>query len=282
MLNVDLHSHSTVSDGLLSPTELVERAAARGVRLLALTDHDDVGGIAEAERAAAGRGIAILPGVEISVTWRNHTIHVLGLGIDAGNPVLAAGLEAVRDGRRERALRIAEALARAGIGGALEGALRFAGNPNLISRTHFARFLVELGAARDVKRVFKRYLIRGKPGYAPHQWAALSDALDWIAAAGGRAVLAHPGRYDIGEATLRALLGEFGELGGEGIEVVSGSHTPDQFAKFAVHARGFGLRASAGSDFHGPRESFFDLGQLPELPSGCEPVWSKWWPEHVH
>jgi 3',5'-nucleoside bisphosphate phosphatase len=282
MLSVDLHSHSTVSDGLLSPTELVSRAAGRGVRLLALTDHDGVGGVGEAARAASGMGMGFVPGVEVSVTWRNHTIHVVGLGIDVSNAVLVSGLESVRSGRQERARRIAESLARVGVGGAYDGALALAGNPNLVSRTHFARFLVGQGRAPDVKRVFKRYLSKGKPGYVSHRWAALSDALNWIAAAGGMAILAHPGRYDIGETTLRALLGEFKDLGGAGIEVVSGAHTPQQFAKFAADARAFGLLASAGSDFHGPGESFFDLGQLPDLPPGCDPVWSEWWTEPLH
>lgn len=281
MLTVDLHSHSTISDGLLAPADLVARAAGQGVHMLALTDHDHLGGLDEARGAAAEKGIALIPGVEVSVTWNNHTLHVVGLGIDDRSEALRAGLESLRRGRRERALRIAESLARAGIQGSLEGALRFALNPELVARTHFARFLVERGHARDLKRVFKSFLTRGKPGYAAHQWATLEEAVGWIRNAGGSAILAHPGRYDFGRTSMRALLGEFRDLGGSGIEVVSGSHTPEQFAKFAAHARAFGLRASAGSDFHGPGESHVDVGRLPDLPGGCDPVWSDWWPEGV-
>lgn len=273
MPRIDLHCHSTVSDGLLAPADVVRRAAAQGVTMLALTDHDDLDGLEAAAAAAGELGIAFVPGVEVSVTWRNHTIHVVGLGIDAGNADLCHGLEALRQGREERARRMGESLARAGIAGAFEGALRLAGSPRLLSRTHFARFLVEQGCARDVKRVFRRFLIRGRPGYVPHQWAGLEQAVAWIRGAGGVAVLAHPGRYEIGKATLGALLGEFKDLGGAAIEVVSGSHAPHQTAEFARHAVAFGLLASAGSDFHGPGESYFDLGRLPDLPAGCTPVW---------
>jgi predicted metal-dependent phosphoesterase TrpH len=279
MLPLDLHSHSTVSDGLLRPADLVARAAQNGVRALALTDHDDVGGIAEASIAARRLGVTLIPGVEISVTWRNHTIHVVGLGIDPAHALLLAGLEAVRSGRAERARRMAESLARAGIASSLEGALRHAGNPRLVSRTHFARFLVEQGHARDVKRVFNRFLAKGKPGYVSHRWAELESAVAWIRAAGGIAILAHPGRYGIGKNAMGSLLGEFRDLGGSGIEVVTGNHTQAQFHEFAARAREFGLLASAGSDFHGPEESFVDVGRLPELPSGCATVWARYWPD---
>jgi len=279
MLPLDLHSHSTVSDGLLSPADLVARAAENGVRGLALTDHDDVGGIAEASVAARRLGVTLIPGVEISVTWRNHTIHVVGLGIDPAHALLLAGLEAVRSGRAERARRMAESLARAGIASSLEGALRHAGNPRLVSRTHFARFLVEQGHARDVKRVFNRFLAKGKPGYVSHRWAELDSAVAWIRAAGGIAVLAHPGRYGIGKNAMGSLLGEFRDLGGSGIEVVTGNHTQAQFHEFAARAREFGLLVSAGSDFHGPEESFVDVGRLPDLPSGCATVWARHWPD---
>lgn len=273
MPGIDLHCHSTVSDGLLAPADVVRRAAAQGVTMLALTDHDDLDGLEAAGAAAAELGMTFVPGVEISATWRNHTIHVVGLGIDAGNADLCRGLEALRRGREERARRMGESLARAGVPGAFEGALRLAGSPRLLSRTHFARFLVEQGRARDVKRVFRRFLVKGRPGYVSHQWAGLDQAVDWIRGAGGIAVLAHPGRYEIGSATLAALLGEFKNLGGAAIEVVSGSHAPPQTAEFARHAVAFGLLASAGSDFHGPGESYFELGRLPELPAGCNPVW---------
>lgn len=281
MLDYDLHCHSTVSDGLLAPADLVARAAERGVKHLALTDHDDVGGLSVAASSAAQYGMQFINGVEISVSWRSHTLHIVGLNIDPAHAPLAEGLHGIREGRRTRAQLMADALARAGVGGALEGAYRYAGNPNIIGRTHFARFLVETGYCKDVRSVFKHYLVKGKPGHVPHQWAALSDAVGWITGSGGTAVLAHPGRYMTGRAkmgrpTMRELLGEFVVLGGRGIEVVSGSHTPDQFAEFARYAGEFGLFASCGSDYHGPGESYFDIGRLPDFPLGCRPVWEAW------
>jgi len=281
MLNIDLHCHSTASDGTLTPTELVARAAARGVTLLALTDHDDLGGLNEARAAAVRRGMTFVNGVEISVTWRKHTLHIVGLGIDPSYPPLIEGLEKVRSGRSQRAQKMADELARVGLRGTLEGAYRYTGNPNMIGRTHFARYLVEAGYCKDVKSVFNRYLASGKPGYVPHQWASLADAVAWIRGSGGIAVLAHPGRYmtgrcSMGKTTLRELLAEFVALGGQALEVVTGSHTPPQYAEFAGYAEEFGLLASCGSDFHGPEESYRDLGCLPDLPAGCRPVWEQW------
>lgn len=281
MLDYDLHCHSTVSDGLLTPADLVARAAERGVKILALTDHDDLGGLAEAARAAAQLDMQLINGVEISVSWRSHTVHIVGLHINPDDAVLQAGLQSIRAGRGARAELMAESLARSGIGGALEGAYRYAANPGIIGRTHFARFLVESGHAKDVRSVFKNYLVKGKPGYVPHQWAALADAIQWIRGSGGVAVLAHPGRYTagkkpMGRTTLRELLAEFAELGGQGLEVVSGSHTPPQYAEFARYATEFGLLSSCGSDFHGPGESYRDLGRLPDLPLECQPVWQAW------
>jgi len=281
MLDYDLHCHSTVSDGLLSPTDLVARAAERGVKILALTDHDDMGGLAEASQAAAQHEMQLINGVEISVSWRSHTVHIVGLNINPEDAALQAGLHSIRDGRGARAKLMADSLARAGIGGALDGAYRYAANPGIIGRTHFARFLVEAGHAKDVRSVFKSYLVKGKPGYVPHQWATLTDAIQWIQGSGGVAVLAHPGRYTagkkpMGRTTLRELLAEFAELGGRGIEVVSGSHTPPQYAEFARYATEFGLLSSCGSDFHGPGESYRDLGRLPDLPLECKPIWQAW------
>jgi predicted metal-dependent phosphoesterase TrpH len=281
MLDYDLHCHSSVSDGLLAPADLVARAAERGVKTLALTDHDDVAGLVAAAEAAARHGVRFVNGVEISVSWGGHTLHIVGLCIDPAYPPLVEGLGSIRNGRGARAKLMAESLARAGIGGALEGAYRYAGNPALIGRTHFARFLVESGHCKDVKSVFNNYLVRGKPGYVAHQWGALPEAVGWIKGSGGYAVLAHPGRYTagrkkMGSTTLRQLLTEFVALGGQGIEVVSGSHTPEQFAEFARYAQEFNLYASCGSDFHGPGESWRDLGRLPDFPLGCKPVWQLW------
>jgi predicted metal-dependent phosphoesterase TrpH len=276
MARYDLHSHSTYSDGLLAPAALVARAAARGVDVLALTDHDETGGLAEARAAAHDEGIGLVCGSELSVSWEDLTIHVVGLRIDPGNAELAAGLAAIREGRSTRARRIADALARAGIPGAYEGAMKYVTSERLVSRTHFARFLVETGHVREVKDVFKRFLTPGKPGYVKHAWATLTDAVGWIHAAGGVAVIAHPGRYKISPTGMQRLLGEFRDAGGDGIEVLSPSHTPAQFAEYSTYARLYGLAASCGSDYHGPGEGWLDLGDLPDLPAGVTPIWSRW------
>jgi len=274
-LNADLHSHSTVSDGTLAPRELVRRAAQQGVELLALTDHDEVGGLQEAAACAAEVGVAFLPGVEISVTWGGRTVHVVGLGIDPASEALRAGLAQVRSGRNERAKRMGDELARAGIGGALAGALKYVGNPDLVSRTHFARFLVERGVCRDLREVFGRFLVRGRPGYVPHRWAQLDEAVQWIRGAGGVAVIAHPARYAMSENEQRALAAEFRDLGGEGLEVVTSSHGAGDVQRFARLALEFGLAASRGSDFHGPGESNAELGRVGTLPPRLTPVWER-------
>jgi predicted metal-dependent phosphoesterase TrpH len=276
MPRFDLHCHSTHSDGLLAPSAVVARAIERGVDVLALTDHDEVSGLAEAQAAAAAGGIKFVCGSELSVSWGGITIHVVALGIDPRNATLTRGLETIRSGRSTRARRIAESLAAAGIPGAFEGAMKHVTSERLVSRTHFARFLVEAGHARELKDVFKRYLTRGKPGYVAHSWATLGQAVEWIHAAGGQAVIAHPGRYDISATAMRRLLSEFRDGGGDAIEVLSSSHTPAQFAEFASHARAFGLRGSSGSDWHGPGESWMDLGAMPEMPAGVVPVWKDW------
>lgn len=278
MLDYDLHCHSNISDGTLTPAEVVNRAHGRGVRVLALTDHDDTDGLAEARGAAEGLGMTFVNGVEISVTWRKHTLHLVGLGIDPAYPPLQQGLLSVRSGRGLRAQKMSDELAKIGIGGVFTGALKFADNPNMIGRTHFARYLVEAGHCKDVKSVFNRYLATGKPGYVPHQWANLADAIGWIKGSGGLAVLAHPGRYmvgkySMGKKSMHELLTEFTELGGAALEVVTGSHTPEQYAEFSRYAEEFNLYSSCGSDFHGPDESYRDLGRLPDLPMICRPVW---------
>lgn len=276
LLNYDLHCHSTASDGLLAPAELVRRALANGVDVLALTDHDEISGLSEARDQAAALGLRFVDGVEVSVSWGGITIHVLGLNIDPGNAQLQQGLHAIREGRRERAKKMAEDLARAGIPGSLEGAYAFVDNPNLIGRTHFARFLVEKRYVSDVKSAFQHYLVSGKPGYVPHQWATLQDGLAYIKAGSGVAVVAHPGRYKLTRTEMRKFLGEFKDGGGAGIEVVTSSHTPEQFLEYAILAGEFGFLASRGSDFHGPGESRVDLGRLPSLSADLKPVWHDW------
>jgi 3',5'-nucleoside bisphosphate phosphatase len=275
-LNADLHSHSTVSDGTIGPAELARRAHEKGVQLWALTDHDELGGLAEAAKTAAELGLPFVPGVEISVTWGQETLHIVGLGIDPQHEALKGGLQRVRSGRTGRAHEMAAQLAAVGIPDAFEGALYYAGNPDLIGRTHFARYIVEVGKCDDVKEVFGRYLVEGKPGFVPMQWASLPECIEWIRAAGGQAVIAHPGRYKIKEPELRELFAQFKDLGGEGIEVVTGSHSNDQFRRFANYAKEYGFLGSRGSDFHGPEESRFDLGTLPPLPDSVVPIWHNW------
>lgn len=275
MENVDLHCHSSASDGLLAPAEVVMRAQSKGVTTLALTDHDDTSGLKEAADAAYEAHMRFVQGVEISVTWNDTTIHVVGLGIDSENQALAQGLKWVRGGRTRRAALMATALADAGVPGSLEGAMAYVNNPDLISRTHFARFLVEHGYARDVGSVFRNYLVSGKPGFVPHDWAPLGDALRWIRSAGGIAVLAHPARYKFTRDELHRFLAEFSDHGGLGIEVMTSNHTAQDCATYAALAREFGLFASRGSDFHGPGESRIELGAIPQLPEGLKPVWKE-------
>ncbi len=273
-MKADLHCHSNVSDGLLSPAEVAHRAADRGVELLALTDHDDIAGLREARAAAEARGLRFLDGSEVSVSWRDDaSFHVVGLGIDPANGELFAGLKSIRDGRDGRAHRIAVELEKIGIHGAYEGAARYAEKASIISRAHFARFLVERKISPDVKSVFDHYLAKGKPGYVPHEWASVEDALRWIGNAGGVAVLAHPLRYRVSRDELRVFLGEFKECGGQGIEVACGAHSAEEVHECARLARHFGLKASAASDFHGPGESYADLGMTPPLPDDLVPIW---------
>lgn len=276
MTRYDLHCHSTRSDGLLCPADVMQRAAERGVNVIALTDHDELAGLDEARAAATAAGMAFVEGSELSVSWHDTTVHIIALGIDAGSTALADGLDGVRRGRDARARRIGESLAQAGIPDAFLGALAYVTSERLISRTHFARFLIDAGHARDMKDAFKRYLTTGKPGHVAHAWATLPDAIGWIRGAGGQAVIAHPGRYKLTSKEMRALVAEFRDLGGDAIEVISPSHTPSQYDEFAALARAFGLKCSCGSDFHGPGESRFDFGELPPLPVGVEPVWSAW------
>ncbi|HYS57831.1 MAG TPA: 3',5'-nucleoside bisphosphate phosphatase [Burkholderiales bacterium] len=275
-MNIDLHCHSTASDGLLKPGELVARAAANGVEILSLTDHDGVSGLAEARAKAESEGIRFVDGVEISVTWEGTAVHIVGLQIDPEDPVLRSGLESIREGRATRAEKMGKALEAAGIPDSLAGARIYAENPSLISRSHFARHLVKTGRAPDVKSVFQRYLVKGKPGFVPHQWASLGDAVSWIRASGGIAVVAHPGRYNFSSPELHAFLAQFRDSGGAGIEVVTGSHSPEQYFEFARIAREFGFTASRGSDYHGKGESRADLGALPQLPDDLKPVWHDW------
>ena len=273
ILNADLHCHSVVSDGTLTPEDLAARAAGNGVELWALTDHDEIGGQHRAAAAARRHGMRYLTGTEISVTFAGETVHIVGLGFDPDDERMHGGLQRTRGGRGARAQEIAAGLAQVGIDDAYEGALKYVGNPELISRTHFARFLVETGVCRDTGEVFRRFLTDGKPGFVPHRWASLKDAVQWITEAGGIAVVAHPARYRFTANEEYALFTEFKAHGGRAVEVVTGSHSAAEYVKYAETAREFGLAASRGSDFHSPDESHTDLGQLPYLPGELTPVW---------
>jgi hypothetical protein len=273
-LNADLHCHSVISDGTLTPEELAKRAKDKGVELWALTDHDEMGGLARAAAAAAALGLDYLTGVEISVSFLNQTVHIVGLGFDANNTALREGLAQTRGGRAQRARAMADDLARVGIRGTFEGALKYAGNHDLISRTHFARFLVETGVCKDTYEVFRKYLTEGKPGYVAHRWATLKEAVSWIRDAGGIAVIAHPARYKFSANEEFALFTEFKGFGGQGVEVVTGSHSAADSVTYTDVALEFGLAASRGSDFHSPEESRTDLGSLPALPEQLTPIWT--------
>ncbi|HJV03128.1 MAG TPA: 3',5'-nucleoside bisphosphate phosphatase [Burkholderiaceae bacterium] len=276
MLKVDLHCHSNVSDGVLAPSAVAAHARKAGVDVWALTDHDEVDGVAAARVAAQELGMRFVSGVEISITWARETVHIVGLQVDETNPALLAGLARTRSGRDARGREMAAQLAAVGIPDAYEGALKYVGNPDLMSRTHFARYLIEIGACANVPDVFKKYLTEGKPGYVPHSWASLTDAVSWIRGAGGIAVIAHPGRYKFNQMAQGVLFDEFRQLGGTAIEVVTGSHTPDQYAVYAQLANQYGFLASRGTDFHAPGEARVDFALLPALPANVTPVWHDW------
>jgi predicted metal-dependent phosphoesterase TrpH len=273
ILNADLHCHSVVSDGTLTPELLAERAKKNGVELWALTDHDEIGGQHRAAAAAKAQGMKYVTGTEISVTFIGVTVHIVGLGFNPDDIGMKTGLIKTRGGRRERAMEMSDGLEKVGIKGAFDGALKFVGNPDLISRTHFGRFLVETGVCKDTNEVFRKYLTEGKPGYVEHRWASLKDAVSWITQAGGIAVIAHPARYKFSANEEFALFTEFKSHGGQGVEVVTGSHTAAEYVTYAAVAQEFGLAASRGSDFHDPAESHTDLGTLPYLPGNLTPVW---------
>jgi len=275
MQTVDLHSHSQHSDGRLSVRDLVASAHQAGITTLALTDHDTTAGIADASRYASDSGMNLVPGVEISVSWRHRTVHILGLGIDAESEALQQGLQGLRDKRQQRAELIHRKLVAAGIDGALPWVQQRV-NGGLISRTHFAEFLVDSGYAKDMRGVFKRYLVSGKPGHVSIHWCDLAEALTWIHGAGGVAVIAHPARYKLSRRKLIELIEDFIDCGGQGLEVVSSSHNEAECRQLGELASQYHLYASCGSDFHSPDQPWARLGHIPPLPSQCTPVWTLW------
>lgn len=271
----DLHSHSTASDGALSPEDLIARAIVQGVNVLALTDHDGTEGIAAAQQASQNTELTLIPGVEISVTWGGGTVHIIGLNVDVDNATLQQGLMEMRTYRIGRAKKIAERLEKAGIPGALDGARQYASDV-MLGRLHFAQFLVEQGYAKNISDVFKRFLVRNKPGYVAGEWASLTNAVTWITAAGGQAVIAHPARYKMTATKLRRLITDFKIAGGVGMEVVSGRQHPEEVKNLARLAEQFELLASCGSDFHTPDNAWVELGHLAALPKSCVPIWTTW------
>jgi len=271
----DLHCHSTASDGSLSPESLIARAVEQGVDVLALTDHDGTEGIAQAQQAALNTTLSVIPGVEISVTWGSNTVHIIGLNVDKNNVELEQGLKEIRHYRQQRAEKIAERLEKSGISGAYEGASQYA-SPVMLGRVHFAKFLVEAGHAKSINDVFKRFMVRNKPGYVSGEWASLEQAVTWINQAGGQAVIAHPARYKMTATKLKRLIAEFKTYGGAGIEVVSGRQHPEEIKTLAKLAKDFELLASRGSDFHSPDNTWVELGRIPELPKGVTPIWQIW------
>lgn len=277
----DLHSHTQASDGLLSPEELVHRAVEMRVGTLAITDHDTTSAIpaARAEIARAGLNLTLINGVEISTLWENHEIHIVGLNIDIEHPAMVTLLEEQKARRQARAMQIGERLEKAHIPGAWEGALRLA-NGGAVTRGHFARFLIESGKASDVAGVFKKYLARGKTGYVPPQWCTIKQAIDVIHHSGGKAVVAHPGRYDLSAKWLKRLLAHFAEQGGDAMEVAQCQQAPNERTQLAAYAQQFALMASQGSDFHQPCP-WIELGRKLWLPAGVEAVWQLWeQPQH--
>lgn len=268
----DLHCHSTASDGALSPTELVHRAHNKGVTHLALTDHDTTGGLAEAQQAASALGLRLILGIELSCQWQGKCLHVVGLGIDPAHPPLADATHKLKDTRLLRAEKMAEKLEKRGITGALEAVIKAAGD-GMITRTHFADFLLSHGHVKNQQDAFDRYLAKGKPAYVATPWADLEETLTWILGSGGVAVLAHPLRYDLTASWMRRLLEAFKQMGGQGMEVVTGRFNPDEIHRLSNYARRFGLLGSVGSDFHSPDNTYVELGKLAPLPAGVLPVW---------
>lgn len=270
-MKYDLHTHTTASDGLLSPTELVLRAVEQGVEMLAITDHDTVAGIAEAKKAAENQPIQLISGVEVSIVWQDKNIHLVALNVDEQNPQLLKLLEKQAFYREQRAVEIGEKLAKLGIPDAYEGAKALASGE--VTRAHYGRFLVDNGYVRNVEHAFKKYLSGGKSAYVKPMWCDLETAIDTVHLAGGVISIAHPLRYKMTGRWLRRLIAAFKEAGGDGIEVAGCGQTPDQRQQIVRWATEFDLYASAGSDFHYPT-GWIELGKDLELPQACKPIWS--------
>ena len=268
----DLHCHSTASDGALSPSALVYRAHQQGVSVLALTDHDTTMGLSQARSCAADLGLCLINGIELSASWQNKCLHIIGLGIDPDYEPLATATAQLRTSRLERAVKIAEKLEKKRITGALVGVQKAAGD-GMITRSHFANFLLSQFHVSTQQEAFDRYLGKGKPAYVSTTWAEMALAIQWITQSGGVAVLAHPLRYQLTASWMKRLLGAFKDAGGQGIEVITGRTNPDEIKLLANYAISFGLAGSVGSDFHNPVNPWLELGRLAPLPETVQPVW---------
>lgn len=270
--SIDLHAHSTASDGELTPAELVQLAVNSHIKTLALTDHDSVAGLAEAQSAAKKQGLKLINGIELSTRWDNKTIHIVGLNINANNKAMIEATVHLNQLREERAINIEKKLAKVGIEDAYENAKQLAGD-GTVTRQHFARYLISIGKAKDFNDVFKRYLVKGKPGYVAVNWPELDETIEKINSAGGIAVIAHPLRYKITATKLRKLIAEFKELGGAGIEVVTGNNNVNEITTVSNYAKRYDIAASLGSDYHNDKSPWAKLGNLTSLPQGLTPVW---------
>jgi predicted metal-dependent phosphoesterase TrpH len=268
----DFHCHSTASDGALSPSALLYRAHQQGVNVLALTDHDTTMGLREARACAADLGIRFVNGIELSSSWQNKCLHIIGLNIDPDYAPLASATTQLRISRLERAVKIAEKLEKKRITGSLEAVQKAAGD-GMITRSHFADFLLSQFHVSTQQEAFDRYLAKGKPAYVSTTWADMTLAVQWIKESGGIAVLAHPLRYQLTASWMKRLLTAFKDAGGLGIEVITGRTNPDEIKLLANYASSFGLAGSVGSDFHNPNNPWLELGRLAPLPDTVQPVW---------
>ena len=271
----DLHTHSTASDGSLSPEELVNQAYAAGINTLALTDHDTVDGLANALSASQTLDITFINGIELSTKWLSYTVHIVGLNINPDSEMLSQHIEHLKQLREQRAIRIGEHLNKINIPDAYQNAKKLAGD-GTVTRHHFAKYLVESGFAKDQKDVFKRYLVRSKPGYVSVDWPTLGETIDCIHQSGGVAVIAHPLRYKMTATKLRQLIADFKSLTGDGIEVVSGRQNQNELTRSISLCKQFELLASSGSDFHNQNTPWAQLGELHPLPETLAPIWQHW------
>lgn len=273
-MRIDLHTHTTASDGKLEPIELCQRAASRGVEFLSITDHDTCAAYRELGTEVPVP-VRLIPGIEFSTYWQNTGIHILGLNVNLRSKVLRSAIAYQQKARFVRAAQIAERLEAHGIEKSLSAVKKIAGN-TYIGRPHFAQHLVNIGTAKNINAAFRKYLGPGKPGDIKNNWAPMPQVIDWIREAGGKATLAHPAKYGLTWTRLSALLDAFSAAGGHGMEVISGQQPSELTHRLGKLSLQKGLLASCGSDFHRPEDAWSDVGQIHALPDECTPVWQNW------